>query len=149
MGARKAGNTLKKYSKGAGADQPQVMEYKPMGKEARLAEQRPLAGTQDQKENLWSSEEQASNLQQLQVHSEAVQGENEKSQSQLELNLANKVNNKYFYKYTNSKRRAGENLHPLLDVEGNMVTKGQDKAEVLNALFVSVFNSKTCYSLAK
>ena len=31
--------------------------------------------------------------------------------------------------------------------EGNMVTRDQDKAEVLNAFFVSVFNSKTNYSL--
>ena len=27
------------------------------------------------------------------------------------------------------------------------MTKDQDKAEVLNAIFASVFNSKTCYSL--
>ena len=59
--------------------------------------------------------------------------------------MATKVeeNNKYFYKYINSKRTARENLHPLLDAEGNMVTKDQDKAEVLN-VFVPVFNSKTC-----
>jgi len=69
--------------------------------------------------------------------------------AQLELNLATKIkdNNKYFYKYINSKRRARENLHPLLDAEGNLVTKDRDKAEVLNASLASVFNGKTCYSL--
>jgi len=52
-----------------------------------------------------------------------------KAKTQLELNLATKVkdNNKYFYKYifiyihmnTYSKRRARNNLHPLIDAEGN------------------------------
>ena len=28
-----------------------------------------------------------------------------------------------------------------------MVTKDRDKAEVLNAFFASVFNSRTCYAL--
>ena len=72
-----------------------------------------------------------------------------KAEAQLELNLATKVreSSKYFYKYISSKRRARDDLHSLLDAEGNLVTKDQDKAEVLNALFASVFNTKTCYSL--
>ena len=63
--------------------------------------------------------------------------------------MARKVkgNNKYFYKYISSKRRPRENLHPLLDAEDNTVTKNQDKAEVLNAFFASVFKSKTSCSL--
>ena len=43
--------------------------------------------------------------------------------------------------------RARENIHPLLDAKNNMVTKNEDKAEVFNAFFASVFNNKTCYSL--
>ena len=72
-----------------------------------------------------------------------------KAKAQLELSLATKVkgNNKYFCKYINSKRRARENLHPLLDTKGNLVTKDQEKAEVLNDSFASVVNSKTCYPL--
>ncbi|KAJ7397707.1 hypothetical protein BTVI_132821 [Pitangus sulphuratus] len=46
-------------------------------------------------------------------------------------------------KYINSKRRGKENLHSLLDVGGNIVTKDEEKAEVLNTFFDSFFNSKT------
>jgi len=39
-----------------------------------------------------------------------------------------------------------ENLHPLLDAKGNIVTKDEEEDEVLNVFFASVFNSKTSYS---
>ena len=72
-----------------------------------------------------------------------------KAKAQLELSLVFKVkeNSKCFYKHINSKRKTRENLHPLSDAEGNLVTKDRDKAEVLNAFFASVFNSKACCSL--
>lgn len=46
------------------------------------------------------------------------------------------------FKYTSSKRRAKENLHPLLDDGGNIVTKDEKRSEVLNAFFASVANSE-------
>ncbi|KAK4822040.1 hypothetical protein QYF61_006953 [Mycteria americana] len=68
-----------------------------------------------------------------------------RAKAQLELNLATTVkdNKKCFYKYISNKRRAKENLHSLSDMGGNTVTKDEEKAEVHNAFFASVFNSKT------
>ncbi|KAK4817083.1 LOW QUALITY PROTEIN: hypothetical protein QYF61_027914 [Mycteria americana] len=67
---------------------------------------------------------------------------------QLEFNLATAVkdNKTCFYKYISNKRRAKGNLHPLVGAGGDIVTKDEQKAEVLNAFFASVFNSKTSCS---
>lgn len=43
-------------------------------------------------------------------------------------------------------RRDKENLHAILNTEGDPVSKDKVKAEVLNAFFASSFNSKTSYS---
>ncbi|KAK4830017.1 hypothetical protein QYF61_008280 [Mycteria americana] len=72
-----------------------------------------------------------------------------RAKAELELNLAAAVkdNKKYFFRYISSKRRAKENLQPLVHEGGNTVTKDEEKAEVLNAFFASVFNSRADCSL--
>jgi len=71
-----------------------------------------------------------------------------KAKAQLELRLATVLrgNKKSFDKYINNKMRASERLHHLLYARGNTVNKDEEKAEVLNAFFASVFNSQTSYS---
>jgi len=44
-----------------------------------------------------------------------------------------------------NKRRTKENLHRLLDVEGNIATKDKEKAEVLHVYLTFVFNSQNSY----
>jgi len=59
----------------------------------------------------------------------------------LELNLAKEVkdNKKGAFKFVSSKRKTRENVGPLLNEMGALVTGDTEKAEILNAFFVSVF----------
>ena len=67
-----------------------------------------------------------------------------KVKAHLELNLAKEIKNnkKGFIKYVNSKRKARENVGPILSEGGALVTGDAEKAEILNAFFASVFSER-------
>ncbi|GAB0202857.1 mitochondrial enolase superfamily member 1 [Grus japonensis] len=70
-----------------------------------------------------------------------------KAKALRELNLARDVkdNKKSFYRYVSDKRRTREDVGPLWNVTGDLITQNMEKAEVLNDFFASVFTG-TCLS---
>ncbi|GAB0178869.1 mitochondrial enolase superfamily member 1 [Grus japonensis] len=72
-----------------------------------------------------------------------------KAKALIEINLARDVkdNKKSFYRYVSDKRRTRENVGPLRNEMGDLVTQDMEKAEVLNDFFASVFTGK-CLSRA-
>ena len=63
-----------------------------------------------------------------------------KAKAHLELKLARDVkNNKCFFNYISSKRKARDNVGPLLNEVSVLVTEHTEKAELLNAFFASVY----------
>ncbi|RMC09666.1 hypothetical protein DUI87_13452 [Hirundo rustica rustica] len=57
--------------------------------------------------------------------------------------VCRKDNKKCFYKYINAKRKGKTNLCSLLDKGGNLISADEEKAEVLNDYFASVFSEET------
>ncbi|GAB0195030.1 mitochondrial enolase superfamily member 1 [Grus japonensis] len=67
-----------------------------------------------------------------------------KAKALIEISLARDVKDdkKSFYRYVSDKRRMRENVGPLQNETGDLVTQDMEKAEVLNNFFASVFTGK-------
>ena len=62
----------------------------------------------------------------------------------MELNLFRDIRQQEgFSKYVGDRRKAGENVGPLLNESGVLVIQHMVKAEVLRTFFASVFSSET------
>jgi len=124
-----------------------VPQDEPAGKTTGLAEQGTLAGNQEKKRVYNCRKKGQVTQEEYRSLIRSCRGEIRKAKAQLELGLATVVrdNKKSFYKYIDNKKRAKESLHPLLDARGNIANKDEEKADVLNAFFTSVFDSQTGY----
>ncbi|GAB0177815.1 mitochondrial enolase superfamily member 1 [Grus japonensis] len=76
---------------------------------------------------------------------QAARDQVRKAKALIEISLARDVrdNKKSFYRYVSDKRRTRENVGPLRNEMGELVTQDMEKAEVLNDFFASVFTGKS------
>ncbi|GAB0182061.1 mitochondrial enolase superfamily member 1 [Grus japonensis] len=74
----------------------------------------------------------------------AARAQVRKAKALTELNLARDIkdNKKSFYRCVSEKRRTRENVGPLQNETGDLVTQDMEKAEVLNNFFASAFTGK-------
>ncbi|PKU31777.1 hypothetical protein llap_17920 [Limosa lapponica baueri] len=70
-----------------------------------------------------------------------------KAKAQLELNLARdaKNNKKGIYRYVSQKRKVKESVPTLMNMTSKLVTTDEEKAEVLNNFFASVFTGNVSF----
>ncbi|GAB0206940.1 mitochondrial enolase superfamily member 1 [Grus japonensis] len=75
---------------------------------------------------------------------QAARDQVRKAKALIEISLARDIkgNKKSFYRYVSDKRRMRENVGPLRNETGDLVTQDMEKAEVLNDFFASVFTGK-------
>ena len=72
---------------------------------------------------------------------QGCRGTVKKAKEEMELGLASQIKNnkKSFFKYIGSKKKVPGNVGPLQDTLGNLVVTPDDKANMFNDFFASVF----------
>jgi len=103
-----------------------------------MVEQEAYSRAQVKEKAAWNVERGTGHLGSLQECGQSMQ------EAQVELKLARDVKNnkKGFFNYISSKRKTRDNVGPLLNEVGVIVTEDVEKAELLNAAFASVLSSK-------
>ncbi|GAB0185748.1 mitochondrial enolase superfamily member 1 [Grus japonensis] len=129
----------------SGAMHPNKEQVKQKHPEAPMDEQGAPGQSQTKKEAYrgWKQGQVA-----WEEYRETVQAAREqvrKAKALIEISLARDVKNnkKSFYRYVSDKRRMRENVGPLRNEMGALVTQDMEKAEVLNDFFASVFTGKS------
>ncbi|GAB0178660.1 hypothetical protein GRJ2_000331300 [Grus japonensis] len=122
---------------------PNKEEVRQKGQGVCMDERGTPGQSQTKKRSLQRVEGRAGSLGEIQTV-QAAREQVRKAKALIELNLARDVkgNKKSFYRYVSEKRRTRENVGPLQNETGDLVTQDMEKAEVLNDFFASVFTGK-------
>ncbi|GAB0206735.1 mitochondrial enolase superfamily member 1 [Grus japonensis] len=129
----------------SGEMHPNKEEVRQKCEEACMDEQAGPGQSQMQKGSLQRVEARAGSLGRIQRNCQTARDQVRNTKALRELNLARDVkdNKKSFYRYVSDKRRTRENVGPLWNETGDLVTQDTEKAEVLNDFFASVFTGKS------
>jgi len=128
----------------SGAVHPLEQEIRKRRQETSMVEQGASSRAQVEEKGTWNVEEGQATWEEYRNIFRTCRDSMRKTKAHQELMMARDVkkNKKGFFSYINSKRKARDNVGPLLNEAGVLVMDDAEKAELLNAFFASVFSAK-------